>query len=1781
MKKITFLFAILLLIFIGNLNSQSDLIVSPGRLLDTVQDSYGNKFHYSNLSLSSTKVIGSGGTTTISAAPTQSCQAGKFIAHFAPGSLFANSTAAQTIICQVLQDISGLIISPPTITANPIHILCNNQSGGIATAGSIYLYPNFPLNPNQGVIYSQVEKALKYGVNPYLNFPIVIFPQNNTMYYGYIDVNPNLNWNYNTNSVNINSSKFDFYTAMLHEVTHLLGFQSLLSNTGFSKLGAANNYFTKYDTYLKDNSGSPVLSAPTTSCYASNLTYALNTTTMLGTTTGNPVDITVCSNALKYVSTTNPNPGIHVFTPAVYSQASSFHHFEDMCSPAGFSSACTPTPNSPGYNDLYFVMSNSVNTGSCYVKRYLKEEEKNVLCDLGYSVASTYTSSTATGATVVIDGNNSFKTYSGGACNPALTIYGANDGISNGIYNYISTTNSYVLPLANLLTNDLPSGVLSVSCVELITNNASIITGGTNITITANSVGVGLVVLKYLPVHVSGQLGNPTYVFINFVQPGCTPSGSCDFVENGSFENYPSTGCGIMMPGFTGNLYCFKDYLSGPSILIAGCTSTSGYDLGTNTMGYSPAINSHNGTSINKCVVGLKKYFGSNTNTSDAIKTPLTNPLVPGQTYQVSLWILNRANSANSPANWNPTNDPCVISIAGHNAYNILPNVIFPNGLTPLTDFTVTASGTWAQFTSVFTVPSNLTSNLNTLLIGFDHLKTNGMSSLGSSDYIACFIDDISLMPNPSPTLALPSTQVCLNTSIANLQQYGSVVGTFTGNGVTYSGGQYHFNSPPILGAGTHTISYTYTLGTGCSATQIHSITIVSNSTLCCTQSAYSAVTPSVISTNATFSGPLFVAQDVTVSPSNQLNITGEIKFAPNVKIVIENGAGLVISNAHLLACGSDMWDGIIVKNGGNITANGIGGNNLIEDAKIAISLPNTSSASFVGNVLLSGTTFNKNYISLSISNYSLPPSSPQQVHISECVFTCRDLPFTLTSWPQTGTVNTTASSNADLRTAILPITGLAPPFMAQNGYPIMNLKNPYSNQTSQTAIQLINVGNTTGNATNSVNIGHPFNTAYFNLFDAHNIGIYALNSNLASFNNVFQNLQNLNTPGVGIKAINNFGNGFVYNSLLTLNLPAALNPNNTSGMSINRFYNCNIGIEAINQAWLYAQYAEFKSTQTPTFNTVGVFGIYENSNRYLEHQILDSKFLNLKTGVFCNFGINSIVETPSPYGQMWGTFNVKRNLFAPTTQSVISNNEYLGTGVHFQNIINLNSPQAMPYPGVTYTTTGLNIMDNTFDRVYRGATVLNFGTDSHIKTTANNTITILPDFSLASQWGVNHTHNYHSVVNSNIVTGYTIGLTSDLRGVYNADNAVSSARCNSVVNLPIGMEFGGTNVGMIWRQNTMLTNSRGLQLSNTGAIGGISQQGDATNPSDNYWQSATSSDWTGRYHTYTDANSWASNSHLYVRAISGFTPINNSSAGSTPQQYDNASLFVSNSETIIPCYTLPEHEFDEYGMSYQALQIVLTGSPEEDEQEVSQYLLFFALDQDTNIVMNNDTIHEFYNSNISSALGLVREIEDLLATGQFTDANTSISNFSPASNIESNYKSFFELYYSYITTNSLSTGALSDLEVLAMQCPFKDGPAVYKARALYDLITKSIIIYDDKECLSSGYSARPAKFDSSELNLKTILLEHETTQIKFKSKLSFMIYPNPANDVFYINTKSKSNELYIRIKDITGRILYSKSISNLINSASVGIILPDGIYLVSITDQNGFSQTKKLIISK
>src|SRR5690606_28818553 len=124
-------------------------------------------------------------------------------------------------------------------------------------------------------------------------------------------------------------------------------------------------------------------------------------------------------------------------------------------------------------------------------------------------------------------------------------------------------------------------------------------------------------------------------------------------------------------------------------------------------------------------------------------------------------------------------------------------------------------------------------------------------------------------------------------------------------------------------------------------------------------------------------------------------------------------------------------------------------------------------------------------------------------LNIDNCVFTCRDLPFTNDNWVSVST------SSLGLRYAASSTTETASPYLHDNDYAPATLKAPYAGQTSFCGISLNNVGYTdaTTNTYYGVTIGDSTDANNFNLFDNHSRAfIYAENSNLTLKNNVFQN---------------------------------------------------------------------------------------------------------------------------------------------------------------------------------------------------------------------------------------------------------------------------------------------------------------------------------------------------------------------------------------------------------------------------------------------------------------------------------------------------------------------------------------------------------------------------------------------------------------------------------------------------------------------------------------------------
>ncbi|HMI08626.1 MAG TPA: hypothetical protein VK528_13840, partial [Flavobacterium sp.] len=696
MKKLISIFCILAMALccsMGFAQSQSkgsEATVSPSGLLENVFDQYGNKYKLSDIAISKETVTPKG--TSRSAIL---CSSGMFDLYFETGSGMedpSNPThnARRAVVCQVFQDLSNFINSPLQNVGNTTRvkiwvrdlgqIVSNPSTSGVL--GLATAFYNMPVNSG-GIIDNEIWKTIHSGADSYTNVtdPIISTNPNpggsGTYYHGMMAfnfVNPVVSWHTNLSAV-APAGLFDLYSVVLHEVTHALGFASLINYDGTSKFGGAFNYYTRYDKFLKDNAASQFLIANPGACstmYGYSFNSSLSNSILHPgcglnpPVSGGSLDHTVCSSAIKYVS---PGATVPVYTPQCFEPGSSLSHFEDECFP-------------PNINNAYFTMSNA--NGAGVTKRFLRAEERTALCDIGYNVNTTF------GGTAI----QSFINYGGVACG-GIPVAGINDGITTvGAYAFIGNA-SATIAITGILNNDFTtnSSDLRFECLQDLYDTAAIIpttTGSATTPVTFKSAVPGVHLLRYVPYNNSTQQrGNITYVFV-YVMPAatsvCVPTPTaCSLVMNGDFEQasaMPTTLSEITLAcGWSNAQSNTPDYFNAGS-------SSSLVDVPCNVFGsQSDNVAGHNG------YAGFhvdRDSSGSGNHYYETIMTKLKSPMLPNSTYQLSFDVSLADGMSSSAVKMQAYLSDTLLPIGATGGDLAIPN---PNMLFTNTSYSTTANG--------------------------------------------------------------------------------------------------------------------------------------------------------------------------------------------------------------------------------------------------------------------------------------------------------------------------------------------------------------------------------------------------------------------------------------------------------------------------------------------------------------------------------------------------------------------------------------------------------------------------------------------------------------------------------------------------------------------------------------------------------------------------------------------------------------------------------------------------------------------------------------------------------------------------------------------------------------------------------------------------------------------------------------------------------------------------------------------------------------------------------
>ncbi|GAB3709739.1 hypothetical protein GCM10028861_02040 [Flavobacterium koreense] len=801
--------------------------LSPNGVMDNVFDHYGNKYKLSDIKIEPVKYAKI--TNAMLGTSTTPLHCGYFDLYLEDG-CGLNTTDTdyinrRNVITRVFTDLSNFINSPLTTSGKKVNIWVRNManitgvpSNAVGLASSFYCVPYNTTAGFGGIVDNEIWKTIHIGDDSYKNVvsPLAIDPSNTnatttgTFYHGMVAFRFDGTVNWNTSLTATTISNTDLYSVALHEITHAIGFTSLIESNGASRLGTGFNYYTRYDLKLKNSTNTNTLISNTGAC-SPMYNYTFNSSTLTSTT---------CSNAIKYIGATT----VATYTPSVFATGSSLSHFNSSCTSGNF------------------VMNSSIGAG--IMRRFYTIQEKNALVEMGYTVNSSF------GTSTTFNGSATYTTPLTG-----IPVAGLNDGINaNGTYKYIGNGSSDIIinsaTDANLkiLAND--PNATGFECLQDVFDTTAVINTIAGTT-TFRSAVTGLHLLRYVPLNVNGLKGNITYiyVYVNDISNCATPS-VCNLVINGDFETHTAlsnslgtieTACG--WSNANANYNNGADYFNVDNPSILG-------HIPCNFVGYET-----DNISSNKGYVGMTVQYSPWTSltNSEVIKTRLSTPLLPNTNYQLSFDVSLAEGLNDSTIKFQALLSPTFQTFPG---YGVIP-IDNQNMFKEYSIFSTKTEG-WQKILLNFTTSAGLENTLYLGALSNIQYQPNIQSPLNihncnytiqsnPNNYIRqyYYIDNVSLIPLNGGTFTLPTT-ICRNQPVPDLRSYLSglpTTGVFSGTGVSlFPSGAYNFNTT-VAPLGVNTITYKYTNSSGCLVTiycntnvvQTPAIPVITGNSFSCT----------------------------------------------------------------------------------------------------------------------------------------------------------------------------------------------------------------------------------------------------------------------------------------------------------------------------------------------------------------------------------------------------------------------------------------------------------------------------------------------------------------------------------------------------------------------------------------------------------------------------------------------------------------------------------------------------------------------------------------------------------------------------------------------------------------------------------------------------------------------------------------------------------------------------------------------------------------------------------
>ena len=237
--------------------------------------------------------------------------------------------------------------------------------------------------------------------------------------------------------------------------------------------------------------------------------------------------------------------------------------------------------------------------------------------------------------------------------------------------------------------------------------------------------------------------------------------------------------------------------------------------------------------------------------------------------------------------------------------------------------------------------------------------------------------------------------------------------------------------------------------------------------------------------------------------------------------------------------------------------------------------------------------------------------------------------------------------------------------------------------------------------------------------------------------------------------------------------------------------------------------------------------------------------------------------------------------------------------------------------------------------------------------------------------------------------------------------------------------------------------------------------------------------------------------------------------------------------------------------------------------------------------VDTNAVLHSFKLMAVNSRYKNLMDIESDIAAGNYTAASTLLAHpigymasadsdattgavlaDSGGCTVVANYRAYYQLLTKYMI-DTLNSSDSAQIAAMAELCPYINGPVIYNARALYNIVFNNSRVWSDAGCGGLGGGA-PRYGD-----LTPALYKGEGVQ-------SYTLAPNPSDGNITLTQQTPDNNpVQAEIWNSTGQSIFKGQFHFTGGTTQFDMInkVP-GLYLLQLTDSSGNVFLLKFVIN-